>query len=273
MSNDLWIPAMAIAAIVVAAAAGVFNPRRLPGPRRLAPGEPVAAVFRILAIALAAWALTTVLIGSVHQLHLKRTHQPTTTELSDTEIIIYNDVLDLVVLGAVVSATVVTRPRGIEQIGLSPRRLPAGILWGVFAILIVLPLLIYVNAGTEWLLERLGKQNTPHEMLEILKNHPPAWLRIADVVAAGLIAPVAEECFFRGILQTGLRYLFNRPWLAILFSSAAFALVHQWWTWPQIFFLGFCLGYLYERTGNLWASITLHALFNLTSIFFFTHMG
>jgi membrane protease YdiL (CAAX protease family) len=31
---------------------------------------------------------------------------------------------------------------------------------------------------------------------------------------------------------------------------------------PLIFVLSLCLGYAYERTGNLWVPITIHALFN-----------
>ena len=35
---------------------------------------------------------------------------------------------------------------------------------------------------------------------------------------------------------------------------------------PPLFVLSMCIGYVYERTGKLWSSITLHALFNLTSV-------
>jgi membrane protease YdiL (CAAX protease family) len=77
--------------------------------------------------------------------------------------------------------------------------------------------------------------------------------------------------FFRGQIQTFFRYAFRSPWLAVLLTSVAFAYVHEWWTRPSIFFLGFCLGYLYERTGNLWACVVLHAMFNLASIMIYVH--
>jgi membrane protease YdiL (CAAX protease family) len=51
-------------------------------------------------------------------------------------------------------------------------------------------------------------------------------------------------------------------WLAIVITSLAFALLHPAWSWPAIFVLAIGLGYLYERTGNLWAPITVHLLFN-----------
>lgn len=51
-------------------------------------------------------------------------------------------------------------------------------------------------------------------------------------------------------------------WVAIGLTSVVFASVHPLWTAPIIFVLSLCLGYTYERTGNLWATITMHALFN-----------
>lgn len=56
-----------------------------------------------------------------------------------------------------------------------------------------------------------------------------------------------------------------RAWLVILVTATLFALVHDAWTRPIIFFLAVALGYCYERTGNLWVSVTVHALFNASS--------
>ena len=59
-------------------------------------------------------------------------------------------------------------------------------------------------------------------------------------------------------------------WLAITITSVLFALVHgALWMMPPIFFLSLCLGYVYERTGNLWAAITVHLMFNLASVTIF----
>ena len=59
-------------------------------------------------------------------------------------------------------------------------------------------------------------------------------------------------------------------WLAIVVTSVLFALVHgALWMMPPIFFLSLCLGYVYERTGNLWAPVTVHLAFNLVSVTIF----
>lgn len=95
-------------------------------------------------------------------------------------------------------------------------------------------------------------------------------------IAAGVIAPVVEELFFRGFLFAGLHNRFGMRW-ATLFSSAFFAMAHFTpGALVPIFFLGvfFCL--LYSRTGSLWPSILMHAAMNslaLSASFIGSQMG
>lgn len=64
-----------------------------------------------------------------------------------------------------------------------------------------------------------------------------------------------------------------QTWAAIVLTSIIFALVHPVWSMPVIFVLALCLGYAYERTSNLWVSITLHAGFNtISTVIFLTSL-
>jgi membrane protease YdiL (CAAX protease family) len=54
-------------------------------------------------------------------------------------------------------------------------------------------------------------------------------------------------------------------WISVLLTSTFFSLVHPAWSIPPIFVLSVCLGYAYERTGNVWTNITMHAVFNSVS--------
>ena len=49
---------------------------------------------------------------------------------------------------------------------------------------------------------------------------------------------------------------------AVLITSVIFSAIHPMWSWPPIFVLSLFLGIAYERRGNLWTSIFVHALFN-----------
>jgi uncharacterized protein len=89
------------------------------------------------------------------------------------------------------------------------------------------------------------------------------------VLVAGTISltpAICEEVLFRGWLQTTLRRRFSAP-LAIVIQGIIFALFH---TNPlsvvALAFVGFYLGYLFERSGSLFASMTAHCLYNGTIV-------
>jgi len=56
-----------------------------------------------------------------------------------------------------------------------------------------------------------------------------------------------------------------QSWAAVILTSMIFAAIHPAWSIPGIFVLALGLGYVYDRTGNLWACITMHLLFNTLS--------
>jgi len=83
------------------------------------------------------------------------------------------------------------------------------------------------------------------------------------ILSAVVLAPLAEELFFRGLLQSLLRN-FMSPWAAIVISSFLFALMHfaVIRSVPPLLLFGLVLGYTYEHRGRLLAPIAIHALFN-----------
>ena len=97
-------------------------------------------------------------------------------------------------------------------------------------------------------------------------EHPDPRHRAAVIFMAVIVAPVAEEILFRGYFYGVIRRFGGRlP--AILTSSLLFAAIHV--HLPSMLGLGIlavilCL--LYERTGSLWATITMHATFNAITI-------
>lgn len=111
----------------------------------------------------------------------------------------------------------------------------------------------------------------PTAHLTIRAIHEPgrsSLILIALWVGAGLIAPVAEELFFRGLLQTYLNNRLRSRWKAVALASLAFGLVH--FQHPHAIValtaLGCVLGYAYERTGSLLPPIAIHAAFNLKTL-------
>ena len=107
---------------------------------------------------------------------------------------------------------------------------------------------------------------------EALVNPPPQDIveQFPRSVAGGLLffviavvaAPLFEEIFFRGFVYQGLRHSWGW-WPAALGSAAIFSVAHlQITVFVPIFALGVGLAWVYERTGSLWTSIAMHAVFN-----------
>ncbi|MBQ7113637.1 MAG: CPBP family intramembrane metalloprotease [Clostridia bacterium] len=84
-----------------------------------------------------------------------------------------------------------------------------------------------------------------------------------DAVSTVLIAPIAEEVVFRGLVYTRLRR--GMPvWAACLISSLVFALLHGQILWiAYAFVLGVLFAVVMERTGTVWATVIMHVAFNL----------
>ena len=89
---------------------------------------------------------------------------------------------------------------------------------------------------------------------------------IAGAFVVIVIAPIAEEFFFRGFFYRALRSRFRVFWAALI-DGVVFGAIH--FTGPDtlpllpvLAMLGFVFCLLYERTGSLFTVIGLHALNN-----------
>jgi membrane protease YdiL (CAAX protease family) len=92
------------------------------------------------------------------------------------------------------------------------------------------------------------------------------WGLAGAIIVACVIAPFAEETFFRGFMYAGMR---DRWGLAagVIASALIFALFHMSLsTLVPIAAMGAVFALLYERTDALWPCIALHAAVNLLGV-------
>jgi uncharacterized protein len=107
---------------------------------------------------------------------------------------------------------------------------------------------------------------------DLLKKFPSGWQGFALALLLGaVVAPIAEETFFRGFLFAGLRK--NYPfWIAAGVSALIFAVGHMV---PgailPLYVLGFLFAWLREQTGSIWPSIAMHMLNN--ALYFLTRFA
>ncbi len=87
-------------------------------------------------------------------------------------------------------------------------------------------------------------------------------------VLAVVVAPVAEETFFRGFVFAGIGKRFGYVW-GIVISALLFSIAHmQLGALLPIFVLGLLLAWLYVRTGSIWPCIFTHFAYNSIAVLF-----
>jgi membrane protease YdiL (CAAX protease family) len=165
--------------------------------------------------------------------------------------------------GGLIVAAIAFRHGLARGLGLSARRWLYDTSRAVLAYLAVLPICVGLNLAMLSLFRMLGIQPRFHPVLEGMASFSIEW-KVLSVCSTVVLAPLTEEIFFRGLLQSMIRRYLRSPWAAVVGASVVFSAFHvaQPQAVPSLFALSVALGYNYERTGRLYAPILIHALFN-----------
>lgn len=136
--------------------------------------------------------------------------------------------------------------------------------------LMYLPAQLLDSAGfTQFLVEKTGCPEQ-QDVVETLQNGPVD-VKVMMLIMAVIIAPITEECCFRGFVYNILKQK-SSPVAAALASAALFSSVHASLAQcVQLFIFGLVQCYMYEKTRSLRIPIILHILFNaISSVFLLT---
>lgn len=146
---------------------------------------------------------------------------------------------------------------------------------GLLALVVAFPIVAAAGEASRLAFEYLTNQpaaQVAHPTLELIRQNtsdPWTWVII---ITAILGAAIIEELIFRAFVQTALLRMTGSAWLAVILTSAAFALVHRvgdtvpWHQIPTLFVLGLAIGVAYERFKGLGVPIAMHAGFNAANI-------
>lgn len=162
-----------------------------------------------------------------------------------------------------VSWLFVFRPNALAGLPALPGRDPggairAGLGWGVVAWIGA----SLVSYAVYFVFDVIGLETDPQAAEQALATIEP-WLAVLAIV---ILAPIAEELFFRGVVFNAFLREGGRRW-AFVGSSALFAVIHlSLVALIPIFLLGLALAWVYERTNNLLAPIAMHIVVNGASV-------
>lgn len=151
------------------------------------------------------------------------------------------------------------------RIDQKPRFLPV-----ILAFLIMIVALPFVSYTGDWnhtwpFSPELRKMEEQTEALtRVLLNMPDISSLLVNLLIIAVIPAIAEEFFFRGVVQRlYIKMMPATPWLAVFIAAICFSAIHmQWMDFIPRLLLGFLLGAIYYLSGNLWLSILGHFLNN-----------
>ena len=146
--------------------------------------------------------------------------------------------------------------RQLERHPLGPAEL-TGTYFTALGVLYLSNLVTLVLTG--WLQEFTGQPVS--DPVDSMLNQP-VWL---NILLSCLLAPLAEEWLFRGVLLSRLRPYGDR--FAMVASALLFAMMHG--NLSQLLYafgVGLVLARVVLKTGCLWQTVVLHALVNLVAV-------
>lgn len=175
--------------------------------------------------------------------------------------------------------------------GLRRNNFLRALAWAAAGLLVLLPAALALEGLSQAVLQKIGWAPQAQAAVEMLLNAPLWPTGVYLGVFAVVLAPIAEEFIFRGVL---FRCFKRFPWPAVvrlfreanmptfarlipghrfwrIFSwvgvSGLFALIHgDVAIFVPLFALALALTWLYEKTGSLLAPIAVHGLFNAANL-------
>lgn len=131
----------------------------------------------------------------------------------------------------------------------------------------VLPIVWSLGQLSERLMKLFQIEPVVQETVQAIHTADSLALKFTIGILAIVVAPLAEEIIFRGILYPAIKH-YGFPRLALWGTSILFAFIHSNAViFLPLTFLAVILTLLYETTNNLLAPIVTHGLFNLANFY------
>jgi membrane protease YdiL (CAAX protease family) len=168
-------------------------------------------------------------------------------------------------IGTIVFSFLVRRMRPADLFGFDRLSFVKVFFWGAGLLIAALPLIFASNAVVSSLMHA-NSQRDSQPIMQLFERVADPARKIPIILLAVVIAPLAEEFFFRGFLYGVLkRYAGALP--ALVFTGVAFALIHLHVpSLLPLFLLACALTLAYELSGSLLVPMAMHALFNAITL-------
>ena len=154
------------------------------------------------------------------------------------------------------------------QLGITPPRWqPRYFLLATFVAIGMMPLRGAVGLAVEVFLQ--GNLDSLQARADLLMPADASgWAGfMVTLIGAGILVPISEELYFRGLLHTWFRQRMPM-WGAVLTSSMIFGFAHfdSLGVLVSSFIMGVVMAWLFEKTRSLWLTIAIHMVTNSVAV-------
>ena len=153
-----------------------------------------------------------------------------------------------------------------EISGLETTRWQRQLLLIAVALGAALPVMFGLKFASEWLMHQFGWTVEDQGAVQVILNARSVGIKIYLGFFTVVMAPLAEEFVFRGLLFSSAKKL-GWPVSGWILVSLLFALIHA--SAPiflPLFVFALALTWLYEKTEGLLAPVVAHSLFNAANV-------
>jgi membrane protease YdiL (CAAX protease family) len=185
----------------------------------------------------------------------------------NVRMMVNSSILDALAVIFIIYFTVIRRKEPLAALGISARNFLKNVFYGVVGYIALIPGLVLILAAIAVIINITKYVPERQPVVELfLKEKGVAFLTYSSLFAA-IIGPMIEELFFRGFLYSALKKYTGIFW-AMTATASLFAALHAHIVgFFPIMALGMLLAYIYEKTGTLVSSITVHMIHNLSMVF------
>ncbi|MBI5143935.1 MAG: CPBP family intramembrane metalloprotease [Candidatus Omnitrophica bacterium] len=178
-----------------------------------------------------------------------------------------SSILDVLGVIFVIYFTVVQYKEDLVSLGLSIKNFFKNVFYGMAGYIATVPVLIGVLAVIVLIIHLTKYVPEKQPVVELFLKEENAPFLVYSSVFAAVVGPFIEELFFRGFMYNAFKKYIGIFW-ATIFTAGIFAALHTNIVgFLPIMILGITLAYLYEKTGTLVSSITVHIIHNLSMVF------
>jgi membrane protease YdiL (CAAX protease family) len=175
-------------------------------------------------------------------------------------------VLDLLVVVFIVYFAVVEHGERLAALGLSLKNFFRNVLYGLAGYVAIIPVLVLVLVATAFFVNMIKYVPPKQPVVELFLKETNAPFLFFTSIFAAIFGPMIEELFFRGFMYNAFKSRLGMLGSMIV-TAALFATLHSHAVgFLPIMLLGMLLAYIYEKTGTLVASITVHITHNLAMV-------